>query len=190
MATCKTTRLIFRGLLAEIERGADLVCGYRAQRKDTLVKAPDKSDREFRPQSFHQGRRARYRLHPQGDAARMRSRPRSVQGHAPFHSCARQRRRLPVGRDSGQPSRRGNLVRANTASGNRAVRATVDMFGVRWLLSRQLRYQIEGLTQIAAPSCGLNCLVNGGTPAKLSLPIGESSCPWPAYYLPSKSSPR
>ena len=25
-------------LLAEIERGADLVCGYRAQRKDTLVK--------------------------------------------------------------------------------------------------------------------------------------------------------
>ena len=25
-------------LLAEIERGADLVCGYRAQRKDTVVK--------------------------------------------------------------------------------------------------------------------------------------------------------
>ncbi len=25
-------------LLAEIERGADLVCGYRAQRKDTFVK--------------------------------------------------------------------------------------------------------------------------------------------------------
>jgi hypothetical protein len=25
--------------------------------------------------------------------------------------------------------------------GNRAVRATVDMFGVRWLLSRQLKYQ-------------------------------------------------
>ena len=25
-------------LLSEIERGADLVCGYRAQRKDTLVK--------------------------------------------------------------------------------------------------------------------------------------------------------
>ncbi len=25
-------------LLAEISRGADLVCGYRAQRRDTLVK--------------------------------------------------------------------------------------------------------------------------------------------------------
>ena len=25
--------------------------------------------------------------------------------------------------------------------GNRAVRATVDMFGVRWLLSRQLKYK-------------------------------------------------
>ena len=27
--------------------------------------------------------------------------------------------------------------------GNRAVRATVDMFGVRWLLSRQLDYKIR-----------------------------------------------
>ena len=26
--------------------------------------------------------------------------------------------------------------------GNRALRATVDMFGVRWLLSRQLRYRV------------------------------------------------
>jgi hypothetical protein len=27
--------------------------------------------------------------------------------------------------------------------GNRAVRATIDMFGVRWLLSRQLRYKVQ-----------------------------------------------
>jgi hypothetical protein len=27
--------------------------------------------------------------------------------------------------------------------GNRAVRATVDMFGVRWLLSRQLHYKVS-----------------------------------------------
>jgi len=27
--------------------------------------------------------------------------------------------------------------------GNRAVRATVDMFGVRWLLSRQLTYRLK-----------------------------------------------
>jgi uncharacterized MAPEG superfamily protein len=26
---------------------------------------------------------------------------------------------------------------------NRAVKATVDMFGVRWLLSRQLKYKIK-----------------------------------------------
>jgi hypothetical protein len=27
--------------------------------------------------------------------------------------------------------------------GNRAVRATIDMFGVRWLLSRRLDYKIR-----------------------------------------------
>jgi hypothetical protein len=27
--------------------------------------------------------------------------------------------------------------------GNRAFRATVDMFGVRWLLSRRLKYQVR-----------------------------------------------
>ena len=27
--------------------------------------------------------------------------------------------------------------------GNRAVRATIDMFGVRWLLSRRLNYKIR-----------------------------------------------
>ena len=27
--------------------------------------------------------------------------------------------------------------------GNRAVRATVDMFGVRWLLSRRLNYRVQ-----------------------------------------------
>jgi len=27
--------------------------------------------------------------------------------------------------------------------GNRAIRATVDMFGVRWLLSRQARYKLR-----------------------------------------------
>ena len=30
--------------------------------------------------------------------------------------------------------------------GNRALRATVDMFGVRWLMSRQLRYRVASDT--------------------------------------------
>jgi len=27
--------------------------------------------------------------------------------------------------------------------GNRAIKATVDMFGVRWLLSRQVQYRVQ-----------------------------------------------
>jgi dolichol-phosphate mannosyltransferase len=33
--------------------------------------------------------------------------------------------------------------RTKYSLGNRAVRATVDMFGVRWLLSRRLNYKIR-----------------------------------------------
>ena len=123
-------------LLAEIERGADLVCGYRAQRKDTLVKRLTS-----RIANFVRSRFTKDGVRDTGCTLKaMRRecvRPGSVQRHAPFHSGAGQRRGLSAGRDSGQSSGRDNSARANTASGNRAVRATVDMFGVRWLLSRQ-----------------------------------------------------
>ena len=91
-------------LLAEIARGADLVCGYRAQRRDTRVKRLTSSDCQCGSQPFHKRRRARHRLHAQGDAARMRERARSIQGNAPFHSRASQRCRLPACGNSGQSS--------------------------------------------------------------------------------------
>jgi glycosyltransferase involved in cell wall biosynthesis len=80
-------------LLDEISRGADLVCGYRAQ-----------PDCERRSQPIHERRRARHRLHAQSNAARMCQRAVSVQGNASLHSCADQRRRVPVGGNSGEPS--------------------------------------------------------------------------------------
>ncbi len=62
---------------------------------------PNEPDRKFCPEPFHQRRGARYRLHAEGDAARMRAHPGAFQGDAPFHSRARQRRRLSAGRDPG-----------------------------------------------------------------------------------------
>ena len=124
-------------LLAEIERGADLVCGYRAQRKDTLVKRLTSWIANFVRSRF-----TKDGVRDTGCTLKAMRREcvahaRSFQGHAPFYSGSGQRRRLPVGRDSGQSSR-AKFGQSKYGLGNRAVRATVDMFGVRWLLSRQL----------------------------------------------------
>ena len=66
----------------------------------------------------------------------------SIQRDAPIHSRAGEGRRLrlveiPVNH---RPRKFGQ---SKYGLGNRAVRATVDMFGVRWLLSRQLRYKLK-----------------------------------------------
>ncbi len=65
-------------LLAEIARGADLVCGYRVKRKDTAAEAANKPDRQRRSQPFHKRRCARHGLHAEGDAPRMRERAGSI----------------------------------------------------------------------------------------------------------------
>ena len=72
----------------------------------------------------------------------MRERAVSIQRHAPFHSRAGQSGRLrlveiPVNH---RPRRFGQ---SKYGLGNRALRATIDMFGVRWLLSRRLNYKIR-----------------------------------------------
>src|SRR5206468_10415580 len=48
--------------------------------------------------------RARHRLHTQGDAARMPQRADSVQGNASLHSSAGEKRGVPAGGNSGEPS--------------------------------------------------------------------------------------
>src|SRR5256886_16370680 len=55
--------------------------------------------------------------------------------------------------------------------GSRALRATVDMFGVRWLLSRRLNYKIRG-------SYEPHALVNVCRTAKLAPPPHAPPSAW------------
>ncbi len=114
-------------LLDEIARGGDLVCGYRAQRRDTRVK------------------RLTSRI---ANAVRKAMRRECVGALVPFKGMHRfipalvkgagyRLVELPVNH---RPRRFGQT---KYGLGNRAVRAIIDMFGVRWLLSRRLNYKVR-----------------------------------------------
>jgi dolichol-phosphate mannosyltransferase len=124
-------------LLAEIEGGADLVCGYRAVRKDTLLKRLSSWIANFVRSRFV------------GDGVRdtgctlkaMRS--SCVQALVPFKGVHRfipafvksagfKVVEIPVNH---RPRRFGA---SKYSIRSRALRATLDMLGVRWLQSRRL----------------------------------------------------
>jgi dolichol-phosphate mannosyltransferase len=129
-------------LLAEVEKGADLVCGFRAKRKDTWFKRfQSKIANAVRSRFTKDGvrdtgctlkamrRECREALVPFYGMHRFI--PALIKGagyrivEVPVHHRARQYGSSKYG------------------FGNRAWRATVDMFGVRWLLSRQLRIRMK-----------------------------------------------
>ena len=130
-------------LLAELEKtGADLVCGYRARRKDTLVKRLTSRIANFVRSRFV------------GDGVRdtgctlKAMRRECIPALVPFAGMHRfipalikgaghKLVELPVHH---RPRQHGV---SKYGLGNRAVRATLDMFGVRWLLARQLRYRVR-----------------------------------------------
>src|SRR6516162_5254816 len=129
-------------LLAEIARGADLVCGYRAQRRDTLVKRLTSQ--------VANAVRSRYTKDGVRDTGctLKAMRRECVAVLFPFKGMHRfipalikdagyQLVEIPVNH---RPRRFGQT---KYGLGNRAVRATIDMFGVRWLLSRRLNYKIQ-----------------------------------------------
>jgi dolichol-phosphate mannosyltransferase len=130
-------------LLAEIDRGADLVCGYRAQRKDTLVKRLTS-----RIANFVRSRFTKDGVRDTGCTLKaMRCECANVL--VPFKGMHRfipalvkaagyRLVEIPVN----HRSRR--FGHSKYGLGNRALRATIDMFGVRWLLSRRLNYKIRG----------------------------------------------
>lgn len=130
-------------LLREIERGADLAVGYRAQRKDTLVKRLTS-----RIANFVRSRFTKDGVRDTGCTLKAMRRE-CVQALVPFKGMHRFIPALIKGAGY-------NLVEvpvnhrarqfgvSKYGLGNRAVRATVDMFGVRWLLSRQLTYKRRG----------------------------------------------
>jgi dolichol-phosphate mannosyltransferase len=129
-------------LLAEISRGADLVCGYRARRKDTLLKRITSRVANFVRSRFT------------GDGVRdtgctLKAMRRDCIGAlVPFKGMHRFIPALVKGAGyrlveipvNHRPRRFGQ---SKYGLGNRALRATVDMFGVRWLLSRRLSYQVR-----------------------------------------------
>jgi dolichol-phosphate mannosyltransferase len=129
-------------LLAEIDRGADLVCGYRIQRKDTLVKRITS-----RIANFVRSRFTRDYVRDTGCTLKAMRRE-CISALVPFKGMHRFIPALIRGAGYSlvevpvkhRPRRFGQ---SKYGLGNRAVRATVDMFGVRWLLSRRLDYQIR-----------------------------------------------
>jgi len=129
-------------LLAEIYRGADLVCGYRAQRKDTLVKRLTS-----RIANFVRSRFTKDGVRDTGCTLKAMRRE-CVRTLVPFKGMHRFIPALVKGAgyrlvEIPVNHRARRFGQSKYGLGNRAVRATVDMFGVRWLLSRQLRYKVS-----------------------------------------------
>ena len=130
-------------LLAEIERGADLVCGYRAQRKDTFVKRLTS-----RVANFVRSRFTKDGVRDTGCTLKAMRRE-CIGALLPFKGMHRfipalikgagyRLVEIPVNH---RPRKFGQ---SKYGLGNRALRATTDMFGVRWLLSRRLNYKVRG----------------------------------------------
>jgi glycosyltransferase involved in cell wall biosynthesis len=129
-------------LLDEIERGSDLVCGYRAQRKDTIVKRLTS-----RVANFVRSRFTKDHVRDTGCTLKAMRRE-CVVALVPFKGMHRFIPALIKGAGFSlveipvnHRSRRFGL--SKYGFGNRALRATIDMFGVRWLLSRQLNYKLR-----------------------------------------------
>lgn len=137
-------------LLAGIEGGADLVCGYRVHRQDTLVKKITSRIANFVRSRFV------------GDGVRDTGctlkalRRECVSAIVPFKGVHRfipalvksagfRIVEIPVHHRSRQ------FGLSKYGLGNRALRATQDMFGVRWLQSRRLDYVLRDEAQPVAP---------------------------------------
>ena len=129
-------------LLEQISRGADLVCGYRARRKDTLTKRMTS-----RIANFVRSRFTKDYVRDTGCTLKAMRRE-CADALIPFKGMHRfipalirgaghRLVEIPVNH---RPRRFG---RSKYGFGSRALRATVDMFGVRWLLSRHFNYKIR-----------------------------------------------
>ena len=130
-------------LLEEISRGTDLVCGYRAKRKDTMTKRLTS-----RIANFVRSRFTKDYVRDTGCTLKAMRRE-CVDALVPFKGMHRfipalvrgagyRLVEIPVNH---RPRRFGQT---KYSFGSRALLATVDMFGVRWLLSRRLNYKIRG----------------------------------------------
>jgi dolichol-phosphate mannosyltransferase len=129
-------------LLARIEAGADLVCGYRAKRRDNLAKKISS-----RVANFIRSRFTKDGVRDTGcslKAMRVECREALV----PFKGMHRFIPALVKGagyKITEVPVNHRPRVfgESKYKFGSRVFKATADMFAVRWLLSRQLRYRVK-----------------------------------------------
>ena len=129
-------------LLGEMEKGADLVCGYRAKRKDTVVKQITS-----RVANFVRSRFTKDGVRDTGctlKAMRRECRDALVL----FYGMHRFIPALVKGAgyrivEVAVNHRPRTAGVSKYGLGNRAIKATVDMFGVRWLLSRQVKFRVK-----------------------------------------------
>jgi dolichol-phosphate mannosyltransferase len=129
-------------LLAGIEGGADLVCGYRAQRKDTVVKRITS-----RVANFVRSRFTKDGVRDTGCTLKAMRRE-CIGALQPFKGMHRFIPALVKGAgyrlvEMPVNHRPRKFGQSKYGLGNRALRATTDMFGVRWLLSRRLNYKVR-----------------------------------------------
>ncbi|MEY2560243.1 MAG: dolichol-phosphate mannosyltransferase [Verrucomicrobiota bacterium] len=129
-------------LLAGIEQGADLVCGYRAQRKDTAVKRITS-----RIANFVRSRFTKDGVRDTGCTLKAMRRE-CIGALLPFKGMHRFIPALVKGAgfrlvEMPVNHRPRKFGQSKYGLGNRALRATTDMFGVRWLLSRRLNYKVR-----------------------------------------------
>lgn len=129
-------------LLAELDKGYDLVCGYRASRKDTVVKKLTSLVANTVRSRF-----TRDGVRDTGCTLKVLRR-QCREALLPFNGMHRFIPALIKGmgyRITEMPVNHRPRVAgvSKYGFGNRALRATMDMFAVRWLLSRQIQIRVD-----------------------------------------------
>jgi dolichol-phosphate mannosyltransferase len=129
-------------LLEEIRKGADLVCGFRANRRDTLSKRLTS-----RVANFVRSRFTRDGVRDTGCTLKAMRRE-CREALVPFYGMHRFIPALVKGlgyRLVEIPVNHRPRVAgvSKYGFGNRAIKATMDMFAVRWMLSRQLKIRTK-----------------------------------------------
>ena len=128
-------------LLAEIASGADVVCGYRVKRKDTAVKRLTS-----RIANAVRSRFTKDGVRDTGCTLKAMRRE-CVSSLVPFKGMHRFIPALVKGAgyrlvEIPVNHRSRRFGESKYGLGNRALRATIDMFGVRWLLARRLNHKV------------------------------------------------
>ena len=137
-------------LLDELAKGADLVCGYRANRRDTFSKRLTSQVANFVRSRF-----TKDGVRDTGCTLKV-MRTACREALVPFYGMHRFIPALVKGlgyRLVEVPVHHRPRVAGSSkyGFGNRALKATIDMFAVRWMLSRQLQIRVRGESAAAPP---------------------------------------